>query len=136
MFLSQISILVPTPVITISLSKFAYSFKFAGIKNLPCLSSSSSIAPDKKNLTKSLAFLLVSGKVFNLSSKFSHSCFEKPKRHPSNPLVMMNFSPISYLSFAGIISLLFASNECSYSPIIKFCHLLPVFTTLFHLTRF
>ena len=65
--LSQISILVPAPIIVTSLSNFATSRSFPAIKNLPCLSNSHSVAPDKKNLTKFLAFLLVIGSAFNLS---------------------------------------------------------------------
>ena len=66
--LFQISILVPTPIMFISFSSVAYVLKLFGNKNLPCLSISHSTAPDKKNLTKSLAFLFVSGRVFNFSS--------------------------------------------------------------------
>ena len=96
--LSQISSLVPTPIITASFSSFAAVLRFPGIRNLPCLSISHSVAPDKKNLTKFLAFLSESGSVFNLASKFSHSFCEKANKHPSKPLVTMNFSPMSCLS--------------------------------------
>ena len=51
----------------------AYSLNVLTNKNLPCLSISHSVAPDRKNLTKSLAFLLVSGSSFNLLSKLDHS---------------------------------------------------------------
>ena len=109
-------VIIATPIITTSFSSVATFLRLLDIKNLPCLSISHSIAPDKKNLTKSLAFLLVSGRVFNLVSKFSHSFCENPNKHPSKPLVIMNFSPISSLSFAGIINLPLASKECSYWP--------------------
>ena len=111
---------------TASFSNSAYSLKLLAIRNLPCLSISHSVAPDKKNLTKSLAFLFVSGSVFNFSSKFVHSFCENPNKHPSSPLVIMNFYPRHSLNFAGIINLPLASRECSYSPI----------STLFHLTPF
>ena len=63
--LFQISNLVPTPTITASFSSFAASRKLLGIKNRPCLSNSHSVAPDKKNLTKFLAFLSDKGSSFN-----------------------------------------------------------------------
>lgn len=85
--MSQISSLVPTPIITVSFSKFADILKLFGIKNLPCLSNSHSVAPDKKNLTKFLAFLSESGNDFNLVSKFNHSFCENANKHPSNPLL-------------------------------------------------
>ena len=78
---------------TISLSRLACSLRFEGIKNLPCLSISHSTAPDKKNLTKFLAFFCASGNAFSFSSKFSHSFCEYANIHPSNPLVTTNFSP-------------------------------------------
>ena len=53
----------------------------------------------------------------SFSSKFNHSFCENANKHPSNPFVTMNFSPMSCLNFAGIINLPFASRECSYSPI-------------------
>ena len=115
--LSQISNLVPTPIITVSFSKFAAVLRLFGIRNLPCLSNSHSVAHDKKNLTKFLAFLSESGNAFNFVSKFSHSFCENANKHPSNPFVTMNFSPMSCLNFAGIINLPFVSRECSYSPI-------------------
>ena len=71
--LFHISNLVPTPIIIASFSKFPAILKFVGIRNLPCLSISHSVAPDKKNLTKFLAFLSDSGKDFSFSSKFNHS---------------------------------------------------------------
>ena len=86
----------------------------------------------KKNLVKALASLLEIGRVLNFSSNFSHSVVEKANKHPSKPLVIMNFSPISSLSFAGIISLPLTSRECSYSPINNVYILLPFPTTLWH----
>ena len=71
--LFQISNLVPTPMIIASFSRFAAVLKFVGIRNLPCLSISHSVAPDKKNLTKFLAFLSERGNAFNFVSKFNHS---------------------------------------------------------------
>ena len=97
--LSQISSLVPTPIITASFSNEPACLKLLGIKNLPCLSISHSVAPAKKNLTKFLAFLSDSGSDFNLVSKFNHSYCEKANKHPTNPLVKINVSPISFLSF-------------------------------------
>ncbi len=64
MFLFQISNLVPTPIITASFSNPAAILKLLGIRNLPCLSISHSVAPDKKNLTKFLAFLSDKWKCF------------------------------------------------------------------------
>ena len=121
--LFQISILVPAPIIVTSLSNDATSRSFPGIKNLPCLSNSHSVAPDKKNLTKFLAFLFVIGSVFSLSSNYCHSDIENPNKQPSNPVVIMKFSPISSLSFAGIINLPLTSREWLYSPINTFIHL-------------
>src|SRR5699024_5465247 len=112
--LSQISSLVPTPIITVSFSSPAAILKLFGNKNLPCLSISHSVAPDKKNLTKFLAFLSESGKAFNFVSKFIHSSCEDANKHPSKPFVTMNFSPLSCLSFTGILNLPLASRECSY----------------------
>ena len=115
---------------------FATSRSFPAIKNLPCLSNSHSVAPDKKNLTKFLAFLLVIGSAFNLSSNFPHSDIENPNKQPSKPVVSINFSPMSSLNLAGIINLPFASRECSYSPINTFIHLAntfsPLCTTFYH----
>ena len=54
--LFHISSLVPTPIIIASFSNPATVLRFAGIKNLPCLSISHSVAPARKNLTKVLAF--------------------------------------------------------------------------------
>ena len=71
--LFQISNLVPTPIIITSFVISAYSLNVLTNKNLPCLSISHSVAPDRKNLTKSLAFLLVSGSSFYLLSKLDHS---------------------------------------------------------------
>ena len=115
--LFQISSLVPTPIITASFSRLAAFLKLFYIKNLPCLSISHSVAPDKKNLTKFLAFLSDNGSAFNLASKFNHSFCENANKHPSNPFVTMNFSPMSCLNLAGIINLPLTSRECSYSPI-------------------
>jgi len=92
--LFQISNLVPTPIIIASFSNAADSLKLFGIKKRPCLSISHSVAPDKKNLTKFLAFLSDNGKAFNFVSKFNHSFCENANKHPSNPFVKMNFSPI------------------------------------------
>ena len=130
---SQISRRVPTPIIITSLIISAYALNVLTSKNLPCLSISHSVAPDRKNLTKSLAFLLVSGSSFNLLSKLDHSFWENTNKHPSNPYVIMNFSPISVRNFAGIINLPFPSSECSYSPINTWPHLtifLPHFVPL------
>ena len=115
--LFQISILVPAPIIATSLSNAATARSLLAIKNLPCLSSSHSVAPDKKNLTKFLAVLFVIGSVFSLTSNCYHSGIENPNKQPSNPVVIINFSPISSLNFAGIISLPFESKEWIYSPI-------------------
>ena len=97
--LFQISSLVPTPTIIASFSSLADSLKFAGIKNLPCLSISHSVAPDRKNLTKFLAFLSDSGKVLSFVSKLFHSFCENTNKHPSKPFVIINFSPMSCLNF-------------------------------------
>ena len=67
-----------------------------------------------------------SGKDFNFVSKFNHSSCEKANKHPSNPFVITNFSPMSCLNFAGIINLPLASRECSYSPINNGHHLFPL----------
>ena len=60
-------------MITISFFKFAILRKLVGIRNLPCLSISHSLAPDKKNLVNSLEFLFERGKLLSFSSKFVHS---------------------------------------------------------------
>ena len=127
-----------------SFSNDAASLKLLGIKNLPCLSISHSVAPAKKNLTKFLAFLSDSGSDFSFVSKFNHSSCEKANKHPSKPFVRINVSPISFLSFAGIDILPLASKVCSYSPIniVKFhptlYHFYPLhlnFNTLFFILQ-
>ena len=105
--LFQISSLVVNPMITTSLSKPANYLRLFAIKNLPCLSISHSVAPAKKNLVKSLAFLLEIGSAFNFPSNISHSVKEYTNKHPSNPFVTTNFSPSSSLSLDGMISLPF-----------------------------
>ena len=71
-------------------------------------------------------------KAINFVSKFFHSSIEKANKQPSKPLVIMNFSPISSLNFAGIINLPLASRECSYSPINNGYISSHFSTTLFH----
>ena len=96
--LSHISNLVPTPIIIASFSNFAEILKFAGIKNLPCLSISHSVAPDKKNLTKFLAFLSDSGNDFSFSSKLFHSFCENTNKNPSIYKILLNIPMAVYIS--------------------------------------
>src|SRR5574344_1543371 len=84
--LSQTSSLSFTPIITQSLSRLAYSISGSGILILPCLSQSDIVAPDKKNLMK-LRASLVLGNSRYLLMIFSHSSRGYMNKHPSSPLV-------------------------------------------------
>ena len=89
--LLHISSLESIPTITTSFISSANSLKLLEIRNLPCLSISHSIAPAKKNLENALASLFEIGKVLSFCSKFVHSTNENANKHPSKPLVSMNF---------------------------------------------
>ena len=56
------------------------------------------------------------GNACNFSSKTVHCSIGYTKRQPSRPFVTMNCSPNASRTFAGIITLPFASMVCSYSP--------------------
>ena len=115
--LSQISNLVPTPIITVSFLSLQLFLGYLVLEIFLVCLIHIQLLLIRKNLTKFLAFLSESGNAFNFVSKFSHSFCENANKHPSNPFVTMNFSPMSCLNFAGIINLPFVSRECSYSPI-------------------
>src|SRR5690606_31093470 len=84
---------------------------------LPCLSNSTSVAPEKKNRVKARASRCVSGSRLSFSSTFFHSDSGYRKRHWSRPRVITHRSPKLSRNFAGTMILPFSSSVCRYSPI-------------------
>src|SRR5699024_12731140 len=69
--LDQNSIRFETPIVTHSVRSEAYVLNGCGIFTRPCLSTSHSTAPEKKNLVNARASFFVTGNCFN----FSSNCF-------------------------------------------------------------
>src|SRR5699024_9021868 len=107
---------------------------------LPCLSTSHSTAPEKKNLVKARASFLVNGSFFNFSSSNFHSSIGYANKHLSSPRVTTKLSPRSSRNLAGTIIRPFVSILCWCSPMnIEYAplsytpcyHIPPQFTTYF-----
>src|SRR3989338_2697746 len=97
--------------------KMAYSDRKSGIKILPRLSSSTSAAPAKNNLTKSRVSFCPVGSSESLFATFSHSVSGYTKRQESKPPVIIARFPRSFRNLAGTAKRLFESKLCKYSPI-------------------
>ena len=67
------------------------------------VSTSQEDAPARKNLLNFLAFVLVSGRLFNFSSRAFHSSLSYTNKQPSKPFVTTNSSPSCSLNFDGTI---------------------------------
>src|SRR5699024_290865 len=67
------SIRFETPLITHSLRNEAYVLNGCGIFTRPCLSTSHSTAPEKKNRVNARASFFLTGNCFNFSSNCFHS---------------------------------------------------------------
>src|SRR5688572_25059222 len=105
---------------TISFSSPAYSFKLGGSRSLPAESSSTSVAPFRKNLLNSLTLESKSFKVLILAKSGSQLWRGYRVRHFSNPLLITNrvFSPSGSCFFkpAGRRKRPFVSRVDSNSP--------------------
>jgi hypothetical protein len=113
----HISALSPAPVQTSFLPISECSFKKSGILILPCLSTSTSTAPESMNLLNSLSAGFVIDKWDNFSFITSQDFSVYTEIVLSKPRDKITRVPISVLNFDGKDVLPFSSIECVNSPI-------------------